>query len=131
MSDRDGVEEKLIALVRRHAPGLRGSGAVARLLPLTEAGLTALATVRLMLAIESTFAIDIPEAEVTPENFANLDAIEALIARRRDFLRASPLGRSGSVQRLEPAAPMHQAGRLAAETDRLHGADDNRVGVTL
>ena len=131
MADREGVEKELIALVRQFAPGLSGTGAVVRKRPLTEAGLTALAAVRLMLAIEQAFAIDIPESEVTPENFASLDAIAALIARRRDPRGASRGGRPRSVQRLEPAAPMQQAGRPGAETDRLHGADDDRVGVTL
>ena len=92
MADREGVEKELIALVRQFAPGLSGAGAVVRKRPLTEAGLTALAAVRLMLAIEQAFAIDIPEAEVTPENFASLDAISALIARRRDPQGASRAG---------------------------------------
>jgi acyl carrier protein len=129
--DRDRDDEKLIALVRQFAPGLRGSGAAARTQLLSEAGLTALATVRLMLAIESKFALHIPEAEITPENFANLDAIELLIARMRGPPRASRRRSLNSIQRLEPAAPVQQAGRLAAEPDRLHGADDDRVGVAL
>ena len=128
MPDRDGVDDKLIALVKQFAPGLRGA-ASARTQSLSDAGLSALATVRLMLAIESAFAIDIPDAEVMPENFASLAAIEALIARRRGFAR--PSGRLNSLQRLEPAAPVQQPGCLGAEANRLHGADDDRMGVAL
>jgi acyl carrier protein len=131
VSDPYVVEEKLIALGRQFAPGLSGSGAVARTQPLSEAGLSALATVRLMLAIESTFAIAIPDADVRPENFATLGAIEALIVRRRGVFRTPQGVRAGSAQPFEPAAPMQQPGRLGAEADRLHGADDDRVGVTL
>ena len=40
-----------------------------------------MAAVRLMLSIEAAFAIAIPDAELTPENFATTDSIEALIRR--------------------------------------------------
>jgi hypothetical protein len=129
--DRAAVDEKLIALVSQFAPGLRGSHAFPRRRALSEAGLSALATVRLMLAIESAFAIHIPEAEVTPENFASLDAIEALIARMRAPFRASPRGSLKSIQRFESAAPVQQARRPASEADRLNDADDDRMGMAL
>jgi acyl carrier protein len=40
-----------------------------------------MAAVRLMLSIEAAFAIAIPDAELTPENFVTTDSIEALIRR--------------------------------------------------
>ncbi len=48
---------------------------------LREAGLSSLDMVNLMLAIEGEFDIFIPQAEMTPENFVCIDAIEAMMAR--------------------------------------------------
>ena len=42
-----------------------------------------MATVKLMLAIEAAFDIAIPDAELTPENFRSIAAIEALVERLR------------------------------------------------
>jgi acyl carrier protein len=41
------------------------------------------AAVRLMLEIEAAFDIAIPDADLTPENFASLASIEALVRRLR------------------------------------------------
>lgn len=81
MLDRSYVVDSLLALTRQFAPGLPASDALARSAPLREAGLTSMAAVRLMLSIEAAFAIAIPDTELTPENFATTDAIEALIRR--------------------------------------------------
>jgi acyl carrier protein len=75
------------------AHGLRISGVVQGILArrqvqalaagsqdLREAGLTSLDLVNLMLAVEAEFDIEIPQAEMTPENFRSIDAIEALVA---------------------------------------------------
>jgi acyl carrier protein len=83
MLDHANVVDSLIALARQFAPGLPASDALARSAPLREAGLTSMAAVRLMLSIEAAFAIAIPDAELTPENFATADSIEALIWRMR------------------------------------------------
>jgi acyl carrier protein len=50
---------------------------------LQDAGLTSIATVKLMLAIEAAYDIAIPEDDLTPENFRSIAAIEALVARLR------------------------------------------------
>jgi acyl carrier protein len=47
---------------------------------LTDAGLTSLDMVGLMLAIEDTFDIEIPQRRMTPANFRTIVAIEAVIA---------------------------------------------------
>jgi len=47
---------------------------------LREAGLTSLDLVNLMLAVEAEFDIEIPQADMTPDNFRSIDAIEALVA---------------------------------------------------
>ena len=47
---------------------------------LREAGLTSLDLVNLMLAIEDEFDIEIPQADMTPENFSSVEAIDRLVA---------------------------------------------------
>jgi acyl carrier protein len=46
---------------------------------LSDAGLTSLDMVNLMLAIEDAFAIEIPQRRMTPANFRTVAAIEALV----------------------------------------------------
>jgi acyl carrier protein len=47
---------------------------------LTDAGLTSLDMVGLMLAIEDAFEIEIPQKRMTPANFRTIAAIETLVA---------------------------------------------------
>jgi acyl carrier protein len=50
---------------------------------LSEAGLTSLDMVNLMLAVEAEFDLTIPSSEITPANFRSITSIEALIVRIR------------------------------------------------
>lgn len=47
---------------------------------LTEAGLSSLDMVNLMLAVETEFDVKIPDRDMTPSNFRSLGRIEALLA---------------------------------------------------
>ena len=47
---------------------------------LTDAGLTSLDMVNLMLAIEDQFGIEIPQRRMTPANFRTIAAIEQLVS---------------------------------------------------
>jgi acyl carrier protein len=47
---------------------------------LTDAGLTSLDMVNLMLAIEDGFGIEIPQRQMTPANFRSIAAIETLVS---------------------------------------------------
>ena len=47
---------------------------------LTDAGLTSLDMVNLMLAIEDHFGIEIPQRRMTPSNFRTIAAIEELVS---------------------------------------------------
>ena len=47
---------------------------------LTDAGLTSLDMVNLMLAIEDEFEIEIPQRQMTPANFRSIATIEALVS---------------------------------------------------
>jgi acyl carrier protein len=51
---------------------------------LREVGLTSLDMVNLVLAVESELAVSIPEAEITPNNFRSVSAIEALVTGLRN-----------------------------------------------
>ena len=73
----------VLQLLRRFAPGLPSSDAEAAMVSLPDAGLTSMTAVKLMLALEAEFRIAIPDEDLTPENFATLDAIVALVARVR------------------------------------------------
>jgi acyl carrier protein len=47
---------------------------------LSDAGLTSLDMVNLMLAIEDAFGIEIPQRRMTPANFRTIAAIEQLVS---------------------------------------------------
>lgn len=46
---------------------------------LRDAGLSSLDVVNLMLAVEDTFDLTLPQEKMTPENFRSIDTIEALV----------------------------------------------------
>ncbi|MGH8255846.1 MAG: phosphopantetheine-binding protein [Steroidobacteraceae bacterium] len=75
------LRERLIALVRK----ILGPPAAARPLPidarLSDLGMSSLKMVNLMLAMEVQFELAIPQAEITPENFASIASVEALIEK--------------------------------------------------
>jgi acyl carrier protein len=48
---------------------------------LHDRGLTSLDMVNLMLAVEDEFGIEIPQREMTPDNFRTIAAIERLVLR--------------------------------------------------
>ncbi len=79
--DRGEIAQTLLELARKIAPGLPASPPHARGLSLSDAGLTSMGAVRLMLAVEAAFNIAIPDADLTPANFASLDRVETLVAR--------------------------------------------------
>jgi acyl carrier protein len=57
-----------------------GPASVAADASLTDAGLTSLDMVNLMLAIEDQFGIEIPQRRMTPANFRTIAAIEQLVS---------------------------------------------------
>jgi acyl carrier protein len=72
---------RVIAVVQR----LIGERAITRPVSsedtLTEAGLTSLDTVRLVLLVEDEFDIEIPTAELTLANFRSISTISRLVSR--------------------------------------------------
>jgi acyl carrier protein len=77
------VSGGVLKLVRQFAPGLPASDTEALAASLPAAGLTSMAAVKLMLALEAEFGIAIPDADLTPENFATLESLGAMVVRLR------------------------------------------------
>ena len=73
--------QRLIALIRQ----ILGPPAAARPLPidarLSDLGMSSLKMVNLMLALEVEFSIAIPASDITPDNFASIASVEALVVR--------------------------------------------------
>ncbi|MGB6604059.1 MAG: phosphopantetheine-binding protein [Steroidobacteraceae bacterium] len=83
-ADRDPqlpVRDRLLGLVEQ----ILGKPGAARAMPpdvrLSELGVTSVAMVHLMLAVEAEFAITIPQSDITPENFRSVTSVEALVQR--------------------------------------------------
>ena len=81
MLDMTPLATRLFELVLAAAPGLARVQGDPLAANLREAGLSSVAAVRLMLEIEADCDIAIPDADLTPENFACLASIEALVRR--------------------------------------------------
>jgi acyl carrier protein len=77
--------DRIAELVRQAMPGQIALAHLAPDADLHEAGLTSMAMVKLMLAVEVAFDIAIPDADLHPDNFRSIAAVNALVARlRRD-----------------------------------------------
>ena len=82
MADGTSISARtqITAIVETLLAKRSGATAVAPDQNLTDAGLTSLDMVNLMLAIEDEFAIEIPQRRMTPANFRTIAAIESLVA---------------------------------------------------
>jgi acyl carrier protein len=83
MLDRATLTNRVIEVVRRAMPGQAASVDLSASADLYDAGLTSMAMVKLMLAIEVEFDISIPDVDLLPDNFRSIGAIEALVERLR------------------------------------------------
>jgi len=84
LSDRQSertTRERVISLVRQ----VLGPPAATRPLPidarLSELGVSSIKMVNLMLALELEFDLTIAQGEISPENFASIESVEALMTR--------------------------------------------------
>jgi acyl carrier protein len=75
MSNKSRIAGIVTALLARR----RGPSAGAPGEDLIESGLTSLDMVNLMLSIEAEFDIEIPQSDMTPDNFRSIIAIERLV----------------------------------------------------
>jgi acyl carrier protein len=76
----DQAASRISGIVGRMLEKRGAAKAVSAAHNLREAGLTSLDMVNLMLAVEGEFDIFIPQDQMTPENFRNIEAIHALVA---------------------------------------------------
>jgi acyl carrier protein len=81
MLDKASLSSRLLDLARAATPGHATAPGDPLTVNLRAAGLTSIAAVRLMLDIESTFDVAIPDADLTPENFEDVASIERLVLR--------------------------------------------------
>jgi acyl carrier protein len=79
MTATDMARAKITGIVETLLAKRAGGIAVAADQNLTDAGLTSLDMVGLMLAIEDEFDIEIPQRRMTPANFRTVSAIEKLV----------------------------------------------------
>lgn len=82
MGERDSVgpEDRICVIVRQMLPPARAQGELRADQSLPDAGLKSLDLVTLMLAVEAEFDLEIPQDEMTPENFRSIAAIRDLVA---------------------------------------------------
>ena len=83
MLDNAALTVPILDLVGKALPAARRPATIDRETDLHAAGLSSMAMVKLMLAVEAAFDITIPDADLTPENFRSVGALETLVARLR------------------------------------------------
>jgi acyl carrier protein len=81
MADCAELTAPILDLVRRALPLARQPPIIEPDTDLPAAGLTSMAMVRLMLAVEAAFDLSIPDADLTPENFKSVQALQNLVRR--------------------------------------------------
>ena len=83
MLDYAVLTDRVVAIVRQVMPQQSSSAHLSNDANLYDAGLTSMAMVKLMLAVEVAFDISIPDADLHPDNFGSIAAVEALVIRLR------------------------------------------------
>jgi acyl carrier protein len=83
MLDRAVLIDRVMEVVRRSMPERSSIANLAKDADLYDAGLTSMAMVKLMLAVEVEFDISIPDADLHPDNFRSIAAVEKLVLRLR------------------------------------------------
>lgn len=80
-SPRPPVRERLLALIGQILEKPDALQAVAVEARLSELGMSSIKMVNLMLAVEGEFDLNIPQQDITPDNFRSVTSIEALLER--------------------------------------------------
>jgi len=83
MLDRAALTDQVVDIVRQVMPAQSALANLAADADLYNAGLTSMAMVKLMLAVEVAFDVAIPDADLHPDNFRSVVAVEALVVRLR------------------------------------------------
>jgi acyl carrier protein len=80
MTAEGTLRTRITAIVEALIARRGGAAPVSADQNLTDAGLTSLDMVNLMLAIEDDFGVEIPQRRMTPANFRTIAAIEGMLA---------------------------------------------------
>ena len=83
MVDSAELTAPILDLVRKAIPNAKQPPTIDLDTDLHAAGLTSMAMVRLMLAVEAAFDITIPDVDLNPENFRSVRSLETLVERIR------------------------------------------------
>jgi acyl carrier protein len=83
MLDRAALTDQVVDIVRQVMPAQSALANLVADADLYNAGLTSMAMVKLMLAVEVAFDVAIPDADLHPDNFRSVAAVEALVDRLR------------------------------------------------
>lgn len=83
-ANSDGLRRRITDIVAGILAQNGLSGPVEPEARLGDIGMTSMDMVGLMLKVEATFDIAIPQDEISAENFQSVAAIERLVARRLD-----------------------------------------------
>jgi acyl carrier protein len=78
---RAPVRERLLTLIGQILDKQDVMQTLAADARLSEAGMSSIKMVNLMLAVEAEFDLSIPQNDITPENFRSVASIEALLNR--------------------------------------------------
>jgi acyl carrier protein len=85
MLDRAAMTDRVTEIVLKVMPERSSPAGFATDADLYEAGLTSMAMVKLMLAVEVEFDVSIPDEDLHPDNFRSIGAVEALVRRLRQI----------------------------------------------
>ena len=81
--------ERIIALIERILERPAQAAPPPLTARLNELGMSSMKMISLMIAIEVEFDLTIPQAEITPDNFASIASVDAMVER---LLRSTPSG---------------------------------------
>jgi acyl carrier protein len=82
VASKDNIHARVSALVEAILEQHELAVSIAPDSRLADAGLTSMDMVNLMLLVEAEFDLTIPQAEITPENFESVSAIERMVERQ-------------------------------------------------
>lgn len=75
------IDQRFIAIVRRHLPQLGAAEELAPSAGLFELGLDSLAMVRLLMALEDELCVTLPESSLTPETFTDTASLWRVVSQ--------------------------------------------------
>ena len=80
-SPNPAIRDRLLQLVGQILGKADAASSVPAEARLSELGMSSIKMVNLMLAVETEFALTIPQGDITPDNFRSVATIEALLVR--------------------------------------------------